>query len=58
MKNIFHQVEAEKKVEKKRFCKMCVTELKKFQKRTYIDPAGGTVDYVLLFIPNDSIILF
>ena len=26
--------------------------------RSYIDPAGGTVDYVLLFIPNESIYSF
>ena len=27
-------------------------------KRSYIDPEGGTVDYVLLFIPNESIYSF
>ena len=32
--------------------------IKEVSKRTYIDPAGGTVDYVLLFIPNESIYSF
>jgi DNA recombination protein RmuC len=27
-------------------------------KRSYINPEGGTVDYVLLFIPNESIYAF
>ena len=27
-------------------------------RRGYIDPKGGTVDYVLLFIPNESIYAF
>lgn len=26
--------------------------------RGYVDPAGGTVDYVLLFIPNESVYVF
>ena len=32
--------------------------IKEVSKRSYIDPAGGTVDYVLLFIPNESIYSF
>ena len=32
--------------------------IKEVSTRDYIDPAGGTVDYVLLFIPNESIYSF
>ncbi len=32
--------------------------VKTVSERSYIDPAGGTVDYVLLFIPNESIYSF
>ena len=32
--------------------------MKEVSKRSYIDPEGTTVDYVLLFIPNESIYAF
>ena len=32
--------------------------IKEVSDRSYIDPKGGTVDYVLLFIPNESIYSF
>jgi DNA recombination protein RmuC len=32
--------------------------VKALASRRYIDPAGGTVDFVLLFIPNDSLYTF
>lgn len=31
------------------------SRIKEVTKREYIDPAGGTVDYVLIFIPNEQI---
>ena len=32
--------------------------IKELTSREYIDPEGGTVDYVILFIPNESIYSF
>ena len=50
--------ESEKELEKKAFLKDVRNHIKEVSKRSYIDPAGGTVDYVLLFIPNESIYSF
>ena len=57
-KYLSSEIEAEKKVEKKAFLQDVRNRIKEVSKRTYIDPAGGTVDYVLLFIPNESIYSF
>jgi DNA recombination protein RmuC len=50
--------ENEKDAEKKAFLKDVRNRVKEVAKRSYIDPEGGTVDYVLLFIPNESIYAF
>lgn len=44
--------------EKKQFLTAVRGHVKAVDGRAYIDPAGGTVDYVLLFIPNESIYSF
>ena len=44
--------------EKKHFLADVRRHVSAVSKRNYIDPAGGTVDYVLLFIPNESIYSF
>ncbi len=44
--------------EKKHFLTDVRKHVTAVSKRNYIDPAGGTVDYVLLFIPNESIYSF
>ena len=44
--------------EKKKFLTDIRGHVKAVSGRSYIDPAGGTVDYVLLFIPNESIYSF
>ena len=50
--------EKEKEIEKKAFFKDVRNRIKEVSRRSYIDPGGGTVDYVLLFIPNESIYSF
>lgn len=50
--------ESEKDSEKKAFLRDVRNRVKEVSKRSYIDPQGGTVDYVLLFIPNESIYSF
>ncbi len=44
--------------EKKAFINDVKTHIKEVEKREYINPADGTVNYVLLFIPNESIYSF
>ena len=51
-------LDTEKENEKKLFLKDVRNRIKEVSKRGYIDPEGGTVDYVLLFIPNESIYSF
>ena len=50
--------EAERNSEKKQFLSDVKNHIKAINKRTYIDTEGGTVDYVLMFIPNESIYTF
>ena len=50
--------ETERSSEKKQFLSDVKNHIKAINKRTYIDPEGGTVDYVLMFIPNESIYTF
>ncbi|MDC0165128.1 DNA recombination protein RmuC [bacterium] len=50
--------DSEKELEKKAFLKDVRNRIKEVSDRSYIDPEGGTVDYVLLFIPNESIYSF
>ncbi|MEA3508554.1 MAG: DNA recombination protein RmuC [Synergistota bacterium] len=55
-------LEAENETEKDRFCKTFLKDVKQKIKevtsREYIDPEHNTVDYVLLFIPNEQIYAF
>ena len=48
----------DKEYEKKIFLRDVRNRIKEVSKRSYIDPEGSTVDYVLLFIPNESIYSF
>ena len=50
--------ELERNSEKKQFLNDVKKHIKDISKRTYIDPESGTVDYVLMFIPNESIYTF
>ncbi|MCK4904612.1 MAG: DNA recombination protein RmuC, partial [Candidatus Marinimicrobia bacterium] len=50
--------DTEKNSEKKQFMMDVRNHVKAIAKRSYIDPEGGTVDYVLMFIPNESIYTF
>ena len=50
--------ENEQENEKKAFLKDVRDHVKAISKRSYIDPNAGTVDYVLMFIPNESIYSF
>jgi DNA recombination protein RmuC len=52
------ETETEKNSEKKQFLVDVRNHIKAIAKRSYIDPEGGTVDYVLMFIPNESIYTF
>lgn len=52
------ETELERESEKKKFLTDVKNHIKTINKRTYIDPEGGTVDYVLMFIPNESIYTF
>ena len=48
----------EKREEKKAFMQDVKNRIKEVSKKSYIDPDNGTLDYVLLFIPNESIYSF
>jgi len=48
----------EKESEKKQFLKDVRDHIKTIEKRGYADPSKGSVDYVLMFIPNESIYYF
>ncbi len=50
--------EDERENAKKQFLTDVRGHIKAIARRDYIDPAGGTVNYVLLFIPNESIYSF
>jgi len=50
--------ENEREAEKKAFIADVHNHVKAIAKRSYIDPTKGTVDYVLMFIPNESIYSF
>ena len=44
--------------EKSSFLKDVKKHVKDITKRSYIDPSSGTVDYVLMLVPNESIFSF
>ena len=46
------------KNEKKKFLKSVRNHIKAISNRNYIDTSSGTLDYVLMFIPNESIYSF
>ena len=50
--------EYDQKSEKKAFLSDVRNHVKEIAKRNYINPQAGTVDYVLMFIPNESIYSF
>ena len=50
--------ENEKLNEKNAFLKDVRNHVKAIEKRSYINTAEGTVDYVLMFIPNESVYAF
>ena len=52
------ETDTEQNSEKKQFLMDVRNHIKAIAKRSYIDPDGGTVDYVLMFIPNESIYTF
>ncbi len=60
--NYMRYLEAETDAERDRFTKEFLRDVKDRVKevtnRGYVDPEGGTVDYVLLFIPNEQIYAF
>ncbi|MBL51573.1 MAG: recombinase RmuC [Candidatus Marinimicrobia bacterium] len=57
-KYVTAETDSERDAEKKQFLSDVRERIKEVSKRGYIDPKGGTVDYVLLFIPNESIYSF
>ncbi len=49
------ELEEEREIQKKEFLKDVKNHVKTIAGREYINPAEGTLDYVLMFIPNESI---
>ena len=49
------ELDEEREAHKKEFLKDVKKHIKDVAGREYVNPAEGTVDYVLLFIPNESI---
>ena len=47
--------DASREEAKKAFLRDVRSRIKEVTKREYIDPEGGTVDYVLVFIPNEQV---
>ena len=54
-KYVHAQLSEEQENQKKEFLKDVKKHIKDVSGRQYVNPAEGTVDYVLLFIPNESI---
>lgn len=50
--------DADREAHKKAFLSDVRDRIKEITTREYIDPEGGTADYVLLFIPNESVYAF
>ncbi|MFA5059605.1 MAG: DNA recombination protein RmuC [Candidatus Omnitrophota bacterium] len=48
----------QKEVHKKEFLKNVTMRIKEIQDRSYINPSEGTLDFVLLFIPNEQVFGF
>jgi DNA recombination protein RmuC len=62
LNNYLRVVDASSDVEReharKEFLKDVRSRLREVTRRDYVDPAGGTVDCVLLFIPNEQVYAF
>ena len=60
--NYLHFLESDNKLEKEKFKNIFLNDVKRRIKevtnRDYINPAQNTLDYVLVFIPNDQIFSF
>ena len=60
--NYQHYIDATSETEKEKYKKEFLTDVKKrvkeVQTRDYINPEDSTLDYVLLFIPNEQIFAF
>jgi DNA recombination protein RmuC len=60
--NYVRYVETESDLDRKRyrddFLRDVRSRVKELSTREYVDPAGGTVDFVLLFIPNEQLYSF
>ena len=60
--NYVRYVESESDLDRKRyrddFLRDVRSRVKELSAREYVDPAGGTVDFVLLFIPNEQLYTF
>ena len=60
--NYMHCVAAKTDAERERsatqFIRDVQNRVKELTSREYIDPAGGTLDYVLMFIPNEQVYAF
>jgi len=57
--NLFSaNAQSEKDIERKSFLKDVKGHINALSKRDYIDPADGTLDFVLMFIPNEGIYAF
>jgi DNA recombination protein RmuC len=60
--NYLRFLDAEREIDQRRtrddFLRDVRTHVKTLAARDYIDPAGGTVDCVLLFIPNEAVYAF
>ena len=60
--NYSRYVKADSDPDRERYCKAFIKDVKdrvrEIRGREYINPAAGTVDYVLLFIPNEQIYAF
>ena len=50
--------EADKSQYEREFLRDVKSKINEVSNREYIDPQHGTVDYVLLFIPNESVYAF
>ena len=58
MKYLEEPAESEKVKYQTAFLRDVRARIREITTREYIDPEGGTVDYVLLFIPNESVYSF
>lgn len=62
LENYLNYMNAESDIERDRFrtqfLKDARVAIDEVTKRNYVDPAGGTLDYVMVFIPNEQVYAF